>query len=103
MLHAIGGVDFILTSGGAATALEGAVTIRRMVELAAALEGDGSKAEASSGNGSAAAPAGAATQRAAITVIAGGGVTPATAGPIVAATGVTQLHGTGASSTALHP
>lgn len=78
------GVDYVLTSGGAATALEGAATIRDLVK----------EAERITAERAAAAAAGSSTNQ--LLIIAGGGVTPATAKAIVAATGVRQLHGTGA-------
>jgi copper homeostasis protein len=71
-LHDLGlenGPDYILTSGCASTALEGAETIRKMRQRLAEL---GSKIE----------------------VIAGGGVTADNAGEIVRLSGVTQIHGT---------
>lgn len=62
------GVQYILTSGGAPSALEGVGTIARCV---ARLVGSP------------------------ILVIAAGGITPATASAVLARTGVSQLHGTG--------
>jgi len=64
------GVDRVLTSGHAATAIGGAAVIAAMVAAAS---------EASS----------------LIRVVAGGGVTAANAGDIVRLTGVTEVHGTG--------
>ena len=58
----------VLTSGGAATALDGAATIRRMMDAAA-------------GSG--------------LVVMAGGGVTADNVAEIARATGVTEVHGTG--------
>jgi copper homeostasis protein len=69
------GVDFVLTSGHAPTAPAGADVIAAMVRRARV----------------AASP---------VVVLAGGGVTAANAEALVRATGVTQLHGTGASGRA---
>lgn len=81
------GVDFILTSGGAATALEGAATIKALVSEVERIN---------AARGAPSPTAGKGTRR--LTVIAGGGVTAATAKAIVAATGVRELHGTGGYS-----
>jgi len=75
------GVRYILTSGGAPTAMEGADMIRRMVEAAAAPL-----------PAAATALPGCSSE---LTIIAGGGVTADTAAEIVRRSGVTQLHGTG--------
>lgn len=60
------GCERVLTSGGAATALEGVSTLKKLVEQAA--------------------------ER--ITIMAGSGVTPENAGEIIAKTGVMEIHGT---------
>jgi copper homeostasis protein len=75
------GVRYILTSGGAPTAMEGSDMIRRMVEAAAAPL-----------SATATALPGCSPE---LTIIAGGGVTADTAADIVQRSGVTQLHGTG--------
>jgi copper homeostasis protein len=75
------GVRYILTSGGAPTAMEGADVIRRMVEAAAApLPAAATILPSCSSE---------------LTIIAGGGVTADTAAEVVRLSGVTQLHGTG--------
>lgn len=81
------GVDYVLTSGGAATALEGAATIRALVEEAGRINAERAAAAAAGASVASTNP---------LVIIAGGGVTPAAAKAIVAATGVRQLHGTGA-------
>jgi copper homeostasis protein len=60
------GCERVLTSGGAATALEGAEVIRELVQQAAGR----------------------------ITIMAGSGVTPENAPQIISRTGVTEIHGT---------
>ena len=73
-------VDYVLTSGGAATALEGVDALRRMVEVAAA-----AVRESESEGESAAAVR--------VTVVGAAGVSEANARAIIDATGLTQLHG----------
>ena len=68
------GVDYVLTSGGAATALEGAHTIRACVEL--------SRLAAAGG------------QAAAVVIAAGGIGSAATAAAVARASEAPQLHGT---------
>ena len=58
------GYDFVLTSGGATSAIDGRLTIGRMV----------------------------AETRGVLTIVAGGGVTPENAATLVRETGVTQIH-----------
>jgi copper homeostasis protein len=73
---AAAGVDFVLTSGGARSAEEGAAVIAAM--------GEALRCAAASAGGGAPAP----------TLIAAAGVTAANAAAIVRAAGVRQLHGT---------
>jgi copper homeostasis protein CutC len=85
------GVDYILTSGGAATALEGAARIRSLQQRLASLDNS-----SASGSVAARAAAGASALRVRVpVVIAGGGIAGAdSAAAVLAATGVRQLHGT---------
>jgi copper homeostasis protein len=65
------GVDYVLTSGGAPTVVDGAPVLKAMVDAVSA--------------------AGSATR-----ILAGGGVTAANVAALVAATGVHEVHGSGA-------
>ena len=76
-------VDYVLTSGGAATALEGVAALRRMAEIAAAAARE-SESESESDS---ARPA------VRVTVVGAAGVSEANARAIIDATGLTQLHG----------
>ena len=67
------GIDYVLTSGAAATVMEGAEMIRKMVDIANNESGGRTK------------------------ILAGGGVTAANVAELIERTGVHEVHGSGGS------
>lgn len=77
--------DYILTSGGEPTAMQGVQALRRAVYLCSQGQGSLSTSAAAAASG---------VHGGRCVVIAGGGVTAANAATIMRESGVTQLHGT---------